>query len=186
MIRRRAVSGRRWPRFRRDESGTSSIEFVILFPIFMSVFFAGFETGLLMLRNAMLERATDLAVRQLRIGTPNPPDFLEFKEMVCDNVFFIDACMDRVQVQLNPVDMNTWGPLDGDPRCVDVGWDETIDPFNETQYSVGANNELMMVRICVLFQPIFPGVGHGLGLRYDGEGNYAMVTTTAFVNEPSR
>jgi hypothetical protein len=67
----------------------------------MTIFFAGFEMGLLMLRNAMLERSTDLAVRELRIGTPQPPTFLEFKQQVCDNTFFIDNCMDRVQVQLN-------------------------------------------------------------------------------------
>ena len=186
MIRRRLSSGRRWPRFGRDERGTSTVEFVILFPVFMTIFFAGFETGLLMLRNAMLERATDLAVRELRIGTPAPPSFDDFKQMVCANTFFIDDCIDRVQVQLEPVDMTTWGPLTGDPRCVDVGWDVSINPIDETNYAVGANNELMMVRICVLFRPIFPGVGHGLGLRYDGAGNYAMVTTTAFVNEPSR
>lgn len=184
MIRRRWWPRRAASRFGRDDSGTSSIEFVILFPVFMTVFFAGFETGLLMLRNAMLERATDLAVRQLRLGTPTPPTFTEFKESVCDNTFFIENCIDRVQVQLNPVNMITWGPLEGDPRCRDV--ESAIDPFDQTNYSVGANNELMMVRICVLFQPIFPGVGHGLGLRYDGQGNYAMVTTTAFVNEPSR
>jgi Flp pilus assembly protein TadG len=184
VILRRFLHRRRSSRFARDESGTSSIEFVILFPIFMTIFFAGFETGLLMLRNAMLERSTDLAVRDLRLGTPVPPTFEEFKTQICENTFFIENCMERVQVQLRPVSMTTWGPLEGDARCRDV--ESEIDPYDQTEYSVGANNELMMVRICVLFRPIFPGVGHGLSLRYDGEGNYAMVATSAFVNEPSR
>ena len=184
MIPRPSLFRRRSSRFARDERGTSSIEFVLLFPLFMTIFFAGFETGLLMLRNAMLERSTDLAVRELRLGTPAPPSFVEFKQQICDNTFFIENCMDRVQVQLEPVSMTTWGPLDGNARCRDV--ESTIDPYDQTEYSVGGNNELMMVRICVLFRPIFPGVGHGLSLRYDGDGNYAMVATTAFVNEPSR
>jgi hypothetical protein len=51
---------------------------------------------------------------------------------------------------------------------------------------VGGNNELMMVRVCALFRPMFPSTGLGLNLRYDGDGNYAIVATTAFVNEPSR
>lgn len=184
MILRGLLPRLRSSRFARDDSGTSTVEFVVIFPIFMMVFFASFETGLLMVRNAMLERSTDLAVRELRLGTPEPPTFDEFKAQICENTFFIKDCTDRVQVQLRPVSMTTWGPLEGDPLCRDL--ESTIDPFDQTEYSVGANNELMMVRVCVLFRPIFPGVGHGLSLRYEGGGSYAMAATSAFVNEPSR
>jgi len=171
-------------RFRRDETGTSTVEFVILFPMFMAIFFAAYESGYMMLRNVMLERSVDLTVRQLRLGTPQPPTFQEFKDQVCQNTYFIDDCDDRVQVQLRPVSMDTWGPLGGDPRCIDV--ESTIDPFDQTEYAVGGNNELMMVRVCALFQPMFPTTGLGLNMQYDGDGNYAIVVTTAFVNEPSR
>lgn len=170
--------------FGRDETGTSTVEFVILFPMFMAIFFAAFESGYMMLRNVMLERSLDLTVRELRLGTPAPPTFDEFKTSICENTYFIDDCEDRVQVQLRPVNMTTWGPLNGDPRCIDV--DSAIDPFDQTEYSVGGNNELMMVRVCALFQPMFPSTGLGLNMRYDGDGNYAIVATTAFVNEPSR
>jgi Flp pilus assembly protein TadG len=171
-------------RLGRDESGTSSIEFVILFPMFMAIFFAAFESGYLMLRNVMLERSVDLAVRELRLGDPQPPTFDEFKQQICDNTYFISNCADRVQVQLRPVNMTTWGPLNGDPRCIDV--ESALDPFDQTEYAVGGNNELMMVRVCALFQPMFPTTGLGLNMQYDGQGNYALVVTTAFVNEPSR
>ena len=175
---------RRSSRLRRDESGASSIEFVILFPVFMSVFFAGFESGYLMVRNVMLERSVDLAVRDLRLGDPVPPTFDQFKQSICENAFFISNCNTRVQVQLRPVDMTTWGPLPGDPRCVDV--ENPLEPFDPTQYNVGGNNELMMVRVCALFRPMFPTTGPALDMQYDSEGNYALVVTTAFVNEPSR
>jgi hypothetical protein len=171
-------------RFGHDESGTSTVEFVILFPMFMAIFFAAFESGYMMLRNVMLERALDLTVRELRLGTPAPPTFDEFKSSICENTYFIENCEDSVQVQLRPVSMTTWGPLGGDPRCIDV--DSAIDPFDQTEYAVGGNNELMMVRVCALFRPMFPTTGLGLAMRYDGEGNYAIVATTAFVNEPSR
>jgi hypothetical protein len=171
-------------RFGRDEGGATSIEFVILFPLFIGIFFAAFESGFMMLRNVMLERSVDLAVRDLRLGTPTPPTFDELKQTICERTHFIDDCLDVVQVELRPVDMTTWGPLDGPPRCIDV--ESTIDPFDQTEYSVGSNNELMLVRVCALFQPMFPTTGLGLGMRYDGEGNYALVATSAFVNEPSR
>jgi Flp pilus assembly protein TadG len=177
---------RRASRLRRDESGSSTVEFVMLFPLFMAIFFAAFESGYLMLRNVMLERSVDIAVRELRLGDPQPPTFTEFKQQICDQTYFIQNCDERIQVQLRPVNMTTWGPLNGDPRCIDVGWDETIDPFDQTEYLVGGNNELMMVRVCTLFRPLFPTTGLGLNMQYDGDGNYALVVTTAFVNEPSR
>ena len=179
-IRRRRLT----LRFGRDESGTTSMEFVILFPLFIAIFFAAFESGYMMLRNVMLERSVDFAVRDLRLGTPVPPSFMELKQTICDRTHFIDDCMNVVQVELRPVDMTTWGPLEGEPRCIDVESD--IDPFDQTEYSVGTNNELMLVRVCALFRPLFPTTGLGLGMRYDNEGNYALVTTSAFVNEPSR
>jgi hypothetical protein len=171
-------------RLRRDESGTSSVEFVILFPMFITIFFAAFESGYLMLRNVMLERSVDIAVRELRLGDPEPPSFSEFKQQICDRTFFISNCQERVQVQLRPVNMATWGPLNGDPRCIDI--QSAIDPFDQTEYLVGGNNELMMVRVCALFRPLFPTTGLGLNMQYNGDGDYALVVTTAFVNEPSR
>jgi Flp pilus assembly protein TadG len=175
---------RRASRLRRDESGSSTVEFVMLFPLFTAIFLAAFESGYLMLRNVMLERSVDLAVRELRLGDPQPPSFNEFKQQICENTWFVSDCTSRVQVQLRPVDMTTWGPLNGDPRCIDVA--STIDPFDQTEYLVGGNNELMMVRVCALFRPLFPTTGLGLNMQYDGEGNYSLVVTTAFVNEPSR
>ncbi len=175
---------RRFVRLGRDEDGAATVEFVILFPIFMTIFLAAFESGLMMLRNVMLERSVDLAVRELRLGTPVPPDFDQFKETICARTYFVDNCNDVVQVELSPVDLTTWGPLDGAPRCIDV--ESTIDPFDQTEYSVGGNNELMLVRVCALFQPIFPTTGLGLAMRSDSAGNYAIVVTSAFVNEPSR
>lgn len=171
-------------RLRRNESGATSLEFVILFPLFITIFLATFESGFMMLRNVMLERSVDLAVRDLRLGTPTPPTFDELKQTICDRTYFIDDCMDVVQVELRPVDMTTWGPLDGPPRCIDV--ESHIDPLDQTEYSVGSNNELMLVRVCALFRPMFPTTGLGLGMRYDVEGNYALIATSAFVNEPSR
>lgn len=169
---------------RKEEDGTSTVEFVIIFPIFMTIFFASFETGYMMVRNVMLERGLDFAVRELRLGTPAPPTFDEFKQTICDRAVIISDCMNVVQVQLEPVDMTTWGPLDQTPRCIDI--ESTIEPIDATNYVVGRNNELMLVRACALFQPFFPSTGLGLMTRYNDRGDYALVAMSAFVNEPSR
>lgn len=170
--------------FWRKEDANASIEFVILFPAFIGIFLSAFESGLMMTRNVMMERGVDLAVRELRLGTPTPPTFEEFKQSICDNAVIIKDCDGVIQVELQPVSTTTWGPLDTGARCRDVTSD--IDPIDQTEYSVGTNNELMMVRVCALFRPLSPGTTLGLRMPDVSEGLYALITTSAFVNEPSR
>jgi len=175
----------RFIRFPRSEDGTVTAEFVILFPAFLALFLASFESGLMMIRNVMLERGVDMAVRELRLGTAVPPTFDEFKQEVCDHMDMVTKdCANVVQVQLEPVDMTTWGPLNGTPRCIDV--ESTMDPIDATNYTIGQNNELMLVRVCALFDPIFPTTRMGVMTAYNNRNDYALVATTAFVNEPSR
>ena len=184
MIRPVTLLRRLPSRFRRDESGTSTVEFVILFPLFMAIFFAAFESGYLMLRNVMLERSVDLAVRELRLGDPNPPTDVEFRQQICDNAYYVSDCNNRVMVELRPVDMTTWGPLPGPATCTNISDPDSIQP---PPYLTGGNNELMMVRVCALFEPMFPTTGLGLAMRRLPERpEYALIVTTAYVNEPSR
>ncbi len=182
-----------------SEKGSSTIEFVILFPPFIIFFLSGVEAGLMMLRNAMLERGLDLAVREIRIGTPTPPTFTEFRTQICDVAMVIPNCMDNLQVELQVVDGATWEPLDPTPRCVDRN--SPIDPFDNSNdfYDTGINNDFMLVRLCANVDPILPGFALGLildrvplpGSDPVAEGSpdlngFAIVAVSAFVNEPSR
>ncbi|MEL6169287.1 MAG: TadE/TadG family type IV pilus assembly protein [Pseudomonadota bacterium] len=183
----------------RDENGSSTVEFVILFPAFIGIFISSYESGLMMVRNVMLERSVDLAVRDLRLGIPNDPTLTEedryklFKENVCDNAMVAD-CMNIVQVQLQPVSTATWTPLVGDANCVDEASlpDPDFNPYQATGYTSGGNNELMLIRVCALFTPFFPGTTLGMQMpKYNpddasDDAKYALVVTSAFVNEPSR
>ena len=171
-------------RFRRDETGASTVEFVLIFPAFLALFISSYEAGLLMIRNVMLERGVDLAVRELRLGTPVPPSFDEFKQSICDSALIIRDCDEVIQVELRPVSTTTWAPLAGPARCIDMASD--IDPIDQTEYSVGTNNELMLVRVCSLFDPLFGTTGFAMRLPLFDDGRYALVATSSFVNEPSR
>jgi len=186
-------------RLRRREDGSSTIEFVILFPPFVFIFLSGIEAGILMMKNAMLERGLDLAVREIRIGTPTPPTFQEFRESICDVAFVIQDCMNNLQVELQVVDGATWEPLDPTPRCVDRN--AAMDPFDgaDAWYNTGINNDFMLVRLCANVDPVLPGIALGLLLDRvplpggeeveDGQedrNGFAIVALSAFVNEPSR
>lgn len=170
--------------FGPSEHGTSTVEFVLVFPAFMMIFISAFESGMMMVRNVMLERGVDLAVRSLRLGTPVPPSFEEFKQQICDNALVISNCMTVVQVELEPVSTSNWTVLPGDAKCIDQ--ESPIDPVDETTYALGGNDDLMLVRVCALFQPMFPSTTLGMQMPDDGNGNYSLVVTSAFVNEPSR
>lgn len=184
-------------RFRRSEDGgTSTIEFVILFPAFIAIFLGSFESGLMMVRNVMLERSVDLAVRTLRLGTPVPPSYDALKQTICDNALIFPDCMNLVQLQLEPVDMTTWDVPTNAINCIDEATHNNpvnpIDPVDDTTYIGGGNNELMIVRVCALFSPFFPGTTLGMQMpkfdtnNPDDDAKYALVVTSAFVNEPSR
>lgn len=170
-------------RFQRTQDGSATVEFAILFPAFLAVFISAYESGIMMVRNVMLERAVDLAVRDLRLGTPVPPSFDEFKDLICDNIVVLSDCTDVIQVELEPVDPNTWTGLTGQVRCIDQ--DSNINPLDQTRYAVGEDNEMMFVRVCALYQPFFPSSVFGMRMPSDGNGNYALVATSAFVNEPN-
>jgi hypothetical protein len=183
-------------RFRRSEDGGPTIEFVILFPAFILIFLGSFESGLMMVRNVMLERSVDLAVRSLRLGTPVPPTYEEFKESICDEALIFKDCMKLVQIQLEPVDMTTWNVPANDANCIDEATHnaavDPINPIDDTTFIGGGNNELMIVRVCALFNPMFPGTTLGMQMPVyqpddpNESQKYALVVTSAFVNEPSR
>lgn len=55
-------------RFLRSEQGSASVEFVILFPVMFGLFLQSFEQGMYLMRQVSLDRALDLAVREVRLG----------------------------------------------------------------------------------------------------------------------
>ncbi|QDC10222.1 pilus assembly protein [Oceanicola sp. D3] len=167
-------------RFRRREEGNTTIEFVILFPIFIIIFMSCFELGMLMTRQVMLERALDLSVRDLRLGHWKPPTHDELKKALCDRAGVIPDCLNSMLIELQPVSKTTWTPLPPQATCVDKS--APIQPV--TTFNGGNENQMMIVRACAVTKPWFVATALGLKLPLvDGE-NYAIVSSSAFVNEP--
>ncbi|PRY25264.1 TadE-like protein [Aliiruegeria haliotis] len=175
--------------FFRRESGNSTVEFVIVMPLFLVLFMSTFELGLIMVRQVMLDRATDITVRTLRLGfweiSEDSDEAREvherMKDFICDNASILPDCENNLMIELSPVSTETWQPLPSTATCVDK--EEDVQPL--TTFKNGTDNELMMVRVCALFEPVFPY--HHLGMRlprYDADHSY-MISVSAFVNEPS-
>ena len=164
----------------RSEDGTATIPFVMFVPFYMLLLLSSIEMGMLMIRHVMLERALDIAVRDLRLGTWNPPTNTDLKRRICRSAGLIPDCMNSVMVELRPVSKTTWSPLASGPTCVDRN--ASIQPV--TSFVAGTSNDMMLIRACAKFDPIFPTTGLGSSLPKDNSGAYALVSSTAFVNEP--
>ncbi len=175
---RRALS--RVIRMRRDEEGNSTIEFVILFPLLMLMFFSAAESGVMMIRYVMLERGLDLSVRAIRLGTSNVVEADDVKTMVCNGAGIIPDCLNAVRVEMVQVQLTNWTDLPRTADCVDRN-----DPARPLRsFSTGGTNDLMVLRVCALFDPMFPLAGLGFQVAKEDGYRYALVSTSAFVMEP--
>ncbi len=181
---RRALS---WLRgLARAEDGTATVELVILLPAFVLVMVNAIEASVLMTRATLLDRGLDLAVRELRLNTEAPPGFDEFRALICEGAALLPGCLDALQVELQPVGAASWAAMDAPARCVDR--EEPIAPRTEDDpehYRAGAADALMMVRACLVIDPLLPNYGLGALLPKDASGGYRLIAVSAYVQEPA-
>ena len=167
-------------RFHRSEAGGVTIEFVILLPLAFYFFFLALETGLWSAREIMLRRATNLAVRDVRLATGSVPGYDAMKALICERSVFDAGCIENIRIEMRAMPIADWADLSGAAPCVDR--DEDFDPANG--FLPGQQNNLMMMRVCRLFDPLLPGTGLGRKLPEGSDGTYGVRVTTAFVTEP--
>lgn len=176
--------GRYYRRFRKEESGNASVEFFIIFPTFIILMLMSIELSFITLRHTLLERGMDIAVRQIRLGTGEPSNHAEIKDVICEGAAFIANCDTELRLEMKPVDMRAYAPLDEEVKCIENS--EPVDPaVLQQDFVFGGTNELMILRACYRYDPFFPDGLLGQALTKDENGKAAIVTMTAFVQEPT-
>lgn len=169
-------------RLLRDEDGSSTIEFVLLFPFVFGLFLSTFELGMLLTRQVMLDRGIDLAVRQVRLGLVANVTHDVLKTMICNAARMIPDCANQLKLEMIPVDPRGWRTLRPDVDCVD----RLEKPEAVRDFQVGLSNELMVLRACALIDPYFPSNVLGFPNISNENGKaFAVTATTTFVIEPS-
>lgn len=162
------------------EDGNITVDFVLIFPMFVMMLLMSFEAGMVMSRQVMLERALDIAVRDLRLGVDPTPTHDEVRQDVCNLATLMPSCLADLKLEMRPVNRNTWNVLAPTLDCIDR--DEVLEP-NKT-FQPGAVNQLMLIRACAVFDPFFPTTRWGLRLPRDSSGGYQLAAMSGFVNEP--
>lgn len=167
-------------RFRRREDGSATIEFAITFPSLLFLILSAVELGFVTLQHAMLERAMDMTVRDIRLGTGTAPQHDDIKDLICTRAGFISDCSDNLRLEMIQVDPRNWSAPPADADCTDKS--EDVEPVRS--FVNGQDNELMILRACAKIEPVFPTTGLGANMVKDGAGHFALVSSSAFVQEP--
>lgn len=168
----------------REESGVASIEFVFAIPILLAIFMASFESGLFMTREIMLEHAVDMVMRELRLGHyPAPVTTDKMKTEICSRTVVFNDCASNIMIELTSIVPPSYTLPADTTDCRDVS--KPIAP--STSLVVGQENELMLVRVCIVVDALFPTTGIGLNLTRSAAngGGVAIVAVSAYANEPS-
>ncbi len=164
---------------RRDEA-TATMEFVITFPVIMMLFMGAFETSMIMTRQVMLERTLDLAVRELRLANGVSVTDDQIRSAICNNTGMLPDCATLLTIDLQRVDRTTYAMPSDQDLCVDRAASAT--PLNS--FVIGADDDFMLIRACMIVDRIFPFSGYGLNLTRDDSGGLHMMASAVFVNEP--
>jgi len=174
-------------RFRRSEDGGPTLEFVVIFVPFIIIPVIGFELGLLMTRHGMLERGLSLAIREVRLNTSTTVPYEDFLDMVCVGAGILPDCTNSVRLEMRAVDLFGGTPInDGIPAAATCT--RVAEPFELNNVNFESNNavanQVMVIRACGAFNPMLPTFGLGALLSTFEDGQYRLVSTSAFVMEP--
>lgn len=168
-------------RFGREDRGTAAVEFAMTVPFLITIFMASFESGFLMVRSIMLEQSVDMTMRELRLGHYPLPTASIIKDEICKRSVVLSKCEDNIVIEMTRINTAAWSLPTNRVACVNR--EEDFIPV--TAYVTPTQNDIMLVRVCVVQDAMFPTTGIGLGLPKDSKGGYGLVSVTAFVIEPS-
>jgi len=174
--RRRLLS-----RLRRSEDGAVTLPALLWLPVFIMVMVSSVELCVLIVKQTLLDRGVELTTRIMRLGIEPLPTHDQLKRSICTNIAFIPGCMDRLAVEVFPVDTDTWTSSNASPvLCTDSSSAAELSP----QIERGGSNQLMILRACLKIDTVTEMDPLAMALVRDGGGQTALVSVTAFVNEP--
>jgi Flp pilus assembly protein TadG len=162
------------------EDGTATTEFVIVIPLLIGVFMASLESGLIMVRSTLLEQSVDMTMRNLRLGQYPVVDADLLKTEICSRTIVFPNCQANIMIEMRRVSTSTWALPTTPITCVDR--EEEAQPVVTLQ--IGQQNDVMLVRVCIVQDLIFPTTGLGLAMPQDAQGGIGLIAESAFVTEP--
>lgn len=170
-------------RFRSKADGNATLEFVVLMPFLTFFMLALGEIGVFMTRHVNLDRSLDLAMREVRLGKASVATADGLRTRICDEAFLIADCRKTLLLELASFGMigafGGGGQTDG-ITCKNRN--EEIDPV--LRFDASSPGEIVIVRACVVVDPVFPTTGFMALMPDTVGGGYAVLAESAFIREP--
>ena len=171
-------------RFNEDKDGAATIEFVILFPIFLTMFFWILETGWIAFQIIQLDRGVSLTAREMSIKNITDAGQAaaekthnELLDLVC-GYSNIRKC--KTNVRLEVVAVDSVADLAKKPMQCTIG----IDSGSCNDSAKGSVKQIIEVRACLIYDSILPT----MLTMHDGSGGVKDARTSGFngdANAPS-
>ena len=176
------------------QSGATTVEFVILFPVFVSTIFWIMEVGFLNVKALQLDRGLEFAVRDVMTNDA-VTDMTEeeahehLKSIVCDKTVIAD-CGDLLKIELSTVnDYADFGDSVGACRDRAIELDPVLSLTYTPDYNLnpGSCTEslvLVEVQACLLAETILPPFFSRIGTKGGDDGYFEIRSISALLNEP--
>lgn len=182
---------RRARRFLRREDGAVTIPALLWIVFLMFIMFAGIDMAVLLIKQTLLDRATESTARIIRLAKQPKVTEATLRASVCNQAgFFGKSCADRLSVETFVVDQADWtSSIDNHPlRCEDFS--DKSKPPPEATLEGGQANEIILMRVCLrekpmMLQDFFAVSMLGASPLTDSNDEVALVSQTAFIIEPS-
>jgi len=164
-----------------ERRGTTAIEFAIVVPVFLGLMFSVFEVGWFYFVNSTVSAATTQSSRIIRTGQAQLGGWEEdeFFATVCDVVDAFGDCDDTLTVDVATfMSFQELAEDTSDATCADAPPEE----INEIPYEPGAENAIVRVRICLIYNTFNPAIG--VNLADEGSTQRHITSVLIFRNEP--
>ncbi|WP_170783514.1 TadE/TadG family type IV pilus assembly protein [Ruegeria lacuscaerulensis] len=172
--------------WRKNEDGAVLVEYALCLPLLLLMLFLTLEFAHLKMRQISLDRVTDQTFRELRLGLIPNPDHDSVKDAMCAKTLariILWDCSESLLLQVREVERSVWNLDLGQTNCLDTTPEDGYMP--PIDFTAGIENQLMIARACLIQRSLFPPINALRSLpRYDEFGNFALVSKSAFVNEP--
>jgi Flp pilus assembly protein TadG len=166
------------------EDAATTVEFVVLFPIVLLVFFIAAENVVVNLKTTILDRALDLTVRELRLGLIESPTQTSIKTLVCQRMGSPAGCSSDLVLEMTVGSFSSSGNVVlPSPTTACNNNSVSINPV--VAFISGGSNDLVFVRACYTVDVTMP-MTVGPVSASDAMGTeHRLISTAVFMNEPN-
>jgi Flp pilus assembly protein TadG len=175
--------------FFKDESGEAVIEFVLVFPMVFTLFTASVESSVYMMKYVMFERSVDIVVRNLRLAVYGDNITHEdLKKSICRNGMLFSSlasCTNAMKIWMQPINTGNFAMGSTSAPCVDKANEINTGAPAGSEYALGGDNEVMLIRVCIKEWPMFPTTAISVKMPTQSDGSVTMIVSSTFVNEPA-